>query len=192
LLDGGDQGGRRHPTPVEVIEGRAQMHVEVQVGIFHLRPDVLQGLQQTNPAKIFFDLFSPFLIIAVIGAVKIQDVAAEQDEFAYAGIEQRFDDVALEGLNVVGYGIIPFADQFQNGVPICIIGVKNLKIKGIGSEIVPLGMDVVIVNPVMESKFGILTTIEGTLRVFRSGIKVQPVIIWFNVVHSVPNSKRAN
>ena len=72
---------RGEPSPIYFIEMAAKMDVIIEMGILHFILDVLIEVKQTDPATFVFYVVVPFFVIAVVGAVEIKHVIAEEEEF---------------------------------------------------------------------------------------------------------------
>jgi hypothetical protein len=55
--------------------------------------------------------------------MKVHDVLADQDKLVYAFADKKFDQVPFQCHDVVVDGIIPFADQLNDGEAQIVVGV---------------------------------------------------------------------
>jgi hypothetical protein len=65
-----------------------------------------------------------------------------------------------------------------------IISIKDFEIKGSASKFIPLGMDIIIVDRVGKIKFIIVTPVQRRALVLGSYIRISPLKIWLNIMHS--------
>jgi len=79
--------------------------------------------------------------------------------------------------------VIPFAKQFNNTKMPVVINIQDFQVQGIGSELIPLGMDEIIVNGVGEFKFAVFASVERGPLVFGGYVKRLPMIKGFYTVH---------
>jgi hypothetical protein len=66
-----------------------------------------------------------------------------------------------------------------------VVGYQDFHIKGLGTKIIPLRMDIIIVNGLGKLKFRIFPSVKGRSLVFFTDINMAPVIKWFNIMHSL-------
>jgi hypothetical protein len=66
-----------------------------------------------------------------------------------------------------------------------IIGLQDFQVKCAASKIVPLRMDIIIVNSSGKFKLRILSFEKRRFLILFTHVNMAPVIIWFNVVHGL-------
>lgn len=121
---------------------------------------LLREINHDNPATILRHIVPPFLVIEVITAVEIEDVFPDQDELANTFPDHGINDFAFEGHDIILDGIVPFPYQFNNGIIQVIIRKQQFHVEGPGAKLIPLWMDVVVVNRLAEFKFTVFPAVE--------------------------------
>ncbi len=139
-------------------------------------------IQYHHPASGIFQLFPPFFVVAVVAAVKVQHILGNKDEFADALVEHDIGDIPAQGHDIVLNGIIPFAQQFNNGIALFVIGKQYLHIKRSRSKFIPLRVDKIIIYRVGEFKLAVGTAVKRRTFIFLSRVQMPPVVIWFYIL----------
>jgi len=108
-------------SPFEFIQISAKIDVIIDSGLAEFIQHVVSEIDKCNPAV--FGFLKPFLVVAVVAGMKIQYVFPYQYKLLNALIAQHFNHFPLQHHDIVVQGIIPLANQFQNGVTIYVINV---------------------------------------------------------------------
>src|SRR6476469_5579860 len=66
-----------------------------------------------------------------------------------------------------------------------IIYIDDLEVKGTAAELIPLGMDIIIVNGLRKFKLTVFPSEKRRFGIFFSHINMAPVIERFNIVHTL-------
>jgi len=169
--------------PVDAVKYLAKVQVVVQTGIFKLVANVLQGIEQHNPALLLAYVFVPLLVVTVVIAVKIEHMLADENKLIDALPHQGVYDVALEVHDIVVEAIVPFAYQLKDGVVFLVIGKQQLAVQSAGTKRIPLRMNVVVVNLMREVGLAVASAIKRRPSVFGRSILFAPIVVWFDVVH---------
>jgi hypothetical protein len=130
-----------------------------------------------------FNIIEPLLVVAIVRKMKIQNVLQNEYEVPYPLLNQRVNDVRLEGHDIVFYGIVPFANEFQNTAPCVVIHEQDFEVQGCGTKFVPLRVDKEIIYTVLKFKLAILPPIERGFGVFRGNVLTPPTEKRFDVMH---------
>jgi hypothetical protein len=116
--------------------------------------------------------------------MKVEHIFTDQDKLVDPLADEGVHHIPFQMHYVILNAVIPFADEFHDGISLLVVGVKEFHIERGAAKIIPLGMDIIIVNLLRELKLTVLTSEKGRLFVFRSDVSVTPMIIWFYVVHN--------
>src|SRR5690606_25137608 len=81
--------------------------------------------------------------------------------------------------------VVPFPYQFDDAVGLGIVGVENLQIECRGTEIVPLRMNIVIVDLLVIQELAVLLLVEWRSIIFGGRVFVPPLIEWFQLMHNI-------
>ncbi len=68
---------------------------------------------------------------------------------------------ALQEHDVVVQQVVPFADQFDDGIALIVVREDDLDVQGGAAEVVPLRMDHMVVHRMAEFEFAVLFAEEG-------------------------------
>ncbi len=113
-------------TPLGEIK---QFDIVRQPGLFKVVLALCRHIQYHHPATGIFQLFPPFFVIAVVAAVKVQHILGNKNEFADALVKHDIGDIPAQGHDIVLDGIVPFAQQFNDGIALLVIGKQYLHVK---------------------------------------------------------------
>jgi hypothetical protein len=160
---------------------------ELDVVVEFFLSEVLLGgpghIEGHDPAILFAYLIVPFLVIFFVAAVEIEYVLCDQYVFVNAFLVQEIHHFALHFHDIVLDGIVPFADEFYDGEIEFVIGVNDLHVQRTAAKIIPLRMDIIIVDRLRKFKLAVFPSVKrGTLVFFRN-IYMPPVVEWFDFVH---------
>lgn len=133
----------------------------VEVCSNQLVDHMLAEVEQGNPTIDFRDFVEPFLVVAVVVRMEIQHVLPYEDEPFDALVLEGLNDIALERHHIVEQGVVPFADELEDGKPLLIIRKEDLGKEGGAPDVVPLGVDEVIVDAFGEMRFAVDPFMEG-------------------------------
>jgi len=115
-------------------------------------------IDRRNPA--IPNLLRPFLVVLVVGEMKIQYIFPDQNEPGDLMAHQVFNDIPLQIHDIIVDRIVPFTQQFDHAEPTVIINIQQLDVKGGGADIVPLRMDIIIVDAVAEFEFAVFPAVK--------------------------------
>jgi hypothetical protein len=160
------------------------MHVVLQPGIAHFVFDMGKCVEHANPAIFVADIFIPFLIITILTAVKVQHVFPDEDETENALPDHWLDDFSFEVHDIVADTVVPFPNKLNDGKALVVVGKEHFEVKGRGAEIVPLGMDKIVIDFLGEIKFVVRPTVEGRPFILCGDVFFPPIIKWLDIVHS--------
>ena len=134
-----------------------------------------------NPAVLH--VLEPLLIVVVFGAVEVEHVFADEDEFADALVGHQVDDVAFELHHVVFDGIVPLPDELDNSRAQLVVNEQNFQKQRLGPHAVPLRMDVVAVDGIDVGIQAVFGPLQGRKQVFGGRVLVDPGVMRLNGVH---------
>lgn len=169
--------------PNDIVVLVAEMDIMLKVGAGHFLIHMLTDIEQCDPAPFIMHFFGPFGIVIVFSGVKVEDIFPKKDEFGDALFHQRVSHIALQVHDVVMQGVVPFADQFDQGILFVVIGVKNFPVQRGGAKFVPLRMQIIVVQAVRKFKFTVRTTEKGGTFIFFGSVKVTPAKKRFDIMH---------
>ena len=159
----------------------------MQFVVFHFFVHVLKGVDHHDPAVFVLDVFVPFFVVIVVPTVEIQHVFTNENIAVNAFFDHKIHQIALEKDAVVVQAIVPFANHFDDGVALLVIGKQDFEVQGMRSKKVPLRVDVKIVNLVGVIKLAVLSPIKWGLDVFSSHIIISPAVVRFKILHGIKN-----
>src|SRR5690606_32748068 len=81
--------------PVEIVVLCAEVDEILQAGVFHFLLHVIQGIDKADPASVFTNIFMPFLVITIVGAMEIQHIFTDEYEFVDVAGGEYIDDLTL-------------------------------------------------------------------------------------------------
>ena len=151
-------------SPVEIVELAAKIDVVVEIALPHFFQNMLAEVDGGNPALL--DLGEPLFIIAIVGAVEIEDVFADEHKLIDAIADEDVDDLGFERHHIVADGVVPFADELEDGAVAVIIDVEQFGEEGVGAKIFPLGMDQVVVDAVFVVELRVFLSVKRRQFVF--------------------------
>ena len=79
-----------------------------------------------------------------------RSIFANEDKLVDVLLHQNFQHLPFELHDVVVKCIVPFTHHFDDGKTFLVIGEEDFDVEGIRPKMVPLGMDVIIVNGFIE------------------------------------------
>jgi hypothetical protein len=112
-------------APVDVVEGVAEVDEILEAGINELLGHVGEGVDEADPAAFVEGFFLPFFVVAIVGAVEVEDVFADEDKFVDAFRYHVVDDLAFEEHDIVVEAVVPFAEHFHDDEALVVIGVED-------------------------------------------------------------------
>jgi len=115
--------------------------------------------------------------------VKVEHVFADQNKFVDALLHEQFQHFAFELHDVVVECIVPLTHHLDDGKSFLVIGEEDFDVEGIGTEMVPLRMDVIVVHGFVEVELVVLAVEKRRSFVGRGRIQVDPSKVGFEVVH---------
>jgi hypothetical protein len=86
-------------------------------------------------------------------------------------------ELALQKHNVVVQQVIPFTNHLHNRIALAVVGEEEFHKQGLTANVVPLRMNIKIVNLVAEFEFGIFLIEKRRKLIFLSAIQSSPIII---------------
>ena len=170
-------------APFDFVHLPTQHEVAINVGLLEVVQHMLAEVQQGNPSIQIIHFFKPLFIVAIVRAVIVEHILTNQNKARYAAIDHFFNHIALEGHDVVVEAIVPFSDELDDTVPFVVVAVKYFNEEGVGADIVPLWMDVMVVNAVSEVHLAVFAFEEGRIGIFTGYVVVSPVVVGFDVMH---------
>ncbi len=115
-------------APVDVVVGMAEVDKKLEAGVFHICSHMRQGMDKANPAALLQGFFLPLFVVAIVGAMKIKDVFADEDKFVDAFGHQVVDDIAFEKHDIVVEAVVPLTQHLHNDVALVVIGIEDFGI----------------------------------------------------------------
>jgi hypothetical protein len=116
--------------------------------------------------------------------MKVEHILADEDELADAFPNERVNHFALQKHDIIIDGIVPFPDHFDDDEVMLVIGKEYLEVERGRTEVVPLRMDVKIVDGVGEFELAVFAAVERRQLILLGNVYVPPAKIWFDVVHT--------
>jgi hypothetical protein len=86
-------------------------------------------------------------------------------------------EFAFQKHDVVVQQIVPFTNQFNYRITLAVVGEEKLHEQRLTANVVPLRMNIKIVNLVAEFEFRILLIVKRRKLIFLSAIQSPPIII---------------
>jgi len=154
----------RNGAPRKVIELAAHCHIIIEVAGFKLLNDVMAEIKAGYPTII--QSIEPFLIIGIVGVMKIEHIFSNKDVFGDAFFKQVLDYITVEEHNVVVQAIVPFANKLNDAITVFVISKKQFYIEGFGTNIVPLRVKEVIINLSGEFELAVLASEKRRMLIF--------------------------
>lgn len=127
----------------------------IKVSPFHLFHHMITEIDESNPSALVTDILIPFLIIAIIALVEIQNVFANKNKLKNAVAGKEINNIPFEEHDVVIDGIIPFAKHLDNYEVMAVVGKKNFQVKRRRPEMIPLGVYVEVVDRIGKFKLAV-------------------------------------
>lgn len=119
--------------------------------------------------------------------MEVQYIFADQDEAGDAAIKHDLNEVALERHDIVVETVIPFTNQFDHAEAFLIIAEDHFYKECSRPNVIPLRMNVMVIDPLREIHFAILLFKERGVRVVARDVVSSPVVMWFYIVHALAN-----
>ena len=157
LIDEREQMKRLVGPPVLQLD---QLDIPVQLGLPEIILRLLGHVKTGNPSSRIGHFLEPFFIIVLIAAMKIKDVLRDEDELRNTGFEELIRHLPLQEHNVVLDRIIPFPEQLYHHIVLVIVSQQYLQVQSPGPEIIPLRMDIVVIDRLGKLEFRINPPIE--------------------------------
>ena len=88
--------------------------------------------------------------------MKIQYILGDQNKFVNAFIHEFFQHFPFQFHDIIFNRIVPFPYQFNDGIFFFVVSQQYFQVKCAAAKIIPLRMDIIIVNGLGKFKFGIL------------------------------------
>ena len=174
---------RTKGAPSHFLELSPQDEIVIDIGLAKLFHHMLSKVQQRNPTVGIGDFVEPLFVVAVIARVEIQYVFANEDEPLDPFRHEGFNDVALEGHDIVEERVVPFSDEFEDGEPFIVVREKDFHKERTAPHVVPLRVNKVVVYPLCVVCFAVDPLVKRGPFVFTCDVKVSPVVEGFEVVH---------
>jgi len=115
--------------------------------------------------------------------MEVENVLSDQYKLEDAFVHEFLQDFPLQFHNIVLNGIIPLPDHLDDGILLLVVGQEDLQVERTATEIVPLGMNIIVVDGLGEFEFGIGPSMKRRAIVFLADVDMPPVIKGFYVVH---------
>ena len=93
--------------------------------------------------------------------MEIEHIFADQNEFVDALLCQNLQHLALELHDVVIERIVPFPHHFNDGKSFLVVGKQDFDVQGIRPKMVPLWVDIIVVNSFIEIEFVVFPIEKG-------------------------------
>lgn len=145
-IDDFEQPRGRMRTPIVDFQRAPEIDIIVQPVFAELTLDEVPQIDQGNPAVFY--VFKPFGIVIVFRAVEIEQVFRKQHKTGDSCAYQHIDHIALQEHDVIVQRIVPFAEEFDDGKALLVMGVQDLDIQGLRADVVPQRVDVIPINAV--------------------------------------------
>ena len=173
-------------APAHFLKLAAHDEVLVQVRTGQLLCDMLPKVEQGNPAIRIGDFIKPLFVVAIVARMKVEHIFANQNEALNALLHQGFDHVALQVHHIVKEGVIPFTNELDDREPFVVIGKQDFRKQCGAADVVPLGMDEVVVDPLCVVGLAVLPVVKRGTLIVTGDVKIPPIVEGFDVVHDQP------
>lgn len=100
----------------------------------------------------------------------VEHIFANHHKLVNAFLDEDFEHLAFELHDVVVQRIVPFSHHFDDGKPFLVIGEQDFDVEGIRPKMVPLGVDVIVVNGFIEIELIVLSIEKRGSFIERSGV----------------------
>lgn len=117
--------------------------------------------------------------------MEIQHIFSDDDELADAVGHEFIHHIPLQKHDVVVQAVVPFAYQLKNGEALLVVGEKDFQVHGLRAEIVPVRVDVVVVDLLSVLELIVGPAVKRGLFVTGRVVIVQPAMEWRNVLHEM-------
>lgn len=109
-------------APPEFVQLTSVYEIVIDVVFAQFLPDMFTEIQSDHPAV--FNVLEPFLVVAVIGSVEIEDVFADKYELVDSTADENIGYLTLQMHDVVMNGVVPFSNEFKDAKACFVIGEK--------------------------------------------------------------------
>ena len=111
--------------------------------------------------------------------MKIHDVFTNDHKSIDSAVHQNFKYFSFKSHDVIIKGIVPLSNEFNDTKAFSVIDKENFDVKCVGTEMIPLWMNQMIVNGVLEIKFAVFSPVKGGFGILACGILIEPSIMRF-------------
>ena len=157
LIDECEQVKRLVGPPILQLD---QFNIAVQLGLPEIILRLRRHVETGNPSAGIGHFLEPFFIIVLIAAMKIEDILRDEDELRNAGFEEFIRYLPLQEHNVIFDRIVPFPEQLYHHIVFVIVRQQYLQVQRPGPEIIPLRMDIIVIDRLRIFKFRIDPPVE--------------------------------
>jgi len=145
---------------------------------------LFRKIEHIYPSTIIRDLILPVFIVTIITAVKIQYILCNEYEFIDTLFIHDIGDISPECHDIIFNGIIPLPHQFNNSEMHIILYEEHFQEECFGAKLIPLGMDVKIVEGLSIFKFTVNIAEKWGSSVFLGSVQMPPIIVWLYVLQN--------
>ena len=94
-------------------------------------------------------------------------------------MNQMIGELSLQKHDVVVQQIVPFTNQFNYRITLAVVGEEEFNEQRLTANVVPLRMNIKIVDLVAEFEFRILLIVKRRKLIFFCCIQMTPIVVWF-------------
>src|SRR5690606_9877802 len=116
-------------------------------------------------------------------SMKVHDVLTDQNILRDAVGYHDVDHISLQVHDVVVDGIVPLAQKFNYRIASAVIGKEYFDVECLRSHEIPGRIDVISVDGIGIAVEVVFLSVERRPLILAGVIKLQPVEIWFDVMH---------
>src|SRR5690348_10837450 len=138
-----------------------KLYIITQLSFFKVVLGLFRHVQANYPPVFIGNLLKPFLVIIFITAVEVEYIFRYENELGNAFAEEGVYHFALELHYIVLNGIVPLTYQLNYNIMFIVIGHDHFHVQGAGTELIPLGMNIIIVYSLGVFKFRVCPAIKG-------------------------------